>query len=162
MKKTSLLIISILLLFSFTNFSQDVKIGYTDPQYIITQLPAFGPLQSDLQAYQQQLENQLKSKETEIASKLQAFQSGFQTMTDIVRADKEQEIRTLQASAQEFAVNAQEAMQRKQQELLRPIEDKIMNAINVVAERENYTHIISNPQGMGLLLYSRPSGRSGE
>ena len=69
MKKTSLLIISILLLFSFNTFSQDIKIGYTNVEYILSFLPETKQVQSEVQAYGTQLQNQLQSKITDFQSK---------------------------------------------------------------------------------------------
>ena len=58
MKKTSLLTISILLIFSFNTFSQDIKIGYTNVEYILSFLPETKQVQSEVQAYGTQLQNQ--------------------------------------------------------------------------------------------------------
>ena len=44
-----LLIISILLLFSFNTFSQDIKIGYTNVEYILSFLPETKQVQSEVQ-----------------------------------------------------------------------------------------------------------------
>ena len=59
MKKISLLIISILLMFSVNIFSQDIKIGYTNVEYILSFLPETKQVQSEVQAYGTQLQNQL-------------------------------------------------------------------------------------------------------
>ena len=158
MKKISLLTISILLLFSFNTFSQDIKIGYTNVEYILSFLPETKQVQSEVQAYGTQLQNQLQSKITDFQSKADAFQKTAATMTDLVRADKQEELQNLQASIQKFQNEAQTSIAQKEQDLFKPLFEKISAAINVVSERENYSHVFSaGVPGVDVLLYAKPS-----
>ena len=57
------LLISITIIF-LTNhsFSQELKIGYTNVEYILSFLPETKQVQAEVQAYGTQLQNQLQSK----------------------------------------------------------------------------------------------------
>ena len=153
------LLISIAIMF-LTNhsFSQELKIGYTSIDYIIGLLPETKQVQAELQAYETQLRNQIQSKMTDYQSKLDAFQKSAATLTDIVRADKEEELLNQQASIQKFQTDAQTAIQKKEQDLFKPLFEKISNAINAVSEKNNYSHVFSaGVPGVDVLLYARPS-----
>ena len=50
----------------------------------------------------------------------------------------------LQQSIQEFAVNAENNIKKKQQELMLPIVTKINQAIKKVGDENNFTYIIDN------------------
>ena len=156
MKKITLIIISFFLI-SYGSLSQDTKIGYTSIDVIIQYLPEFKGVQSEIQAYGTQLQNQLVAKENDLRSKFEDYQRTRETLNDIVRADKEQELQTLQESMQKFQSEAQTSMARKQQEVLDPLYNKIQNAIKTVAERENYSHVLEAPSGGGILLYAKES-----
>ena len=66
-----------------------------------------------------------------------------------------QEIQGLEQRITTFQQSAQTSLQNKEIELLRPIEEKAQNAINIVAEKGKYTYILDSSSGM--LLYSKES-----
>ena len=79
-------------------------------------------------------------------------------MTDLIRADKQEEHQNLQASIQKFQSEAQSSIAQKEQDLFKPLFEKISNAINVVSERESYSHVFSaGVPGVDVLLYARPT-----
>ena len=157
MKKINILVIGFLLT-TLTSFGQNLKIGYTNVEYILSFLPETKQVQAEVQAYGTQLQNQLQSKITDFQSKADAFQKTAATMTDLVRADKQEELQNLQASIQKFQTEAQTSIAQKEQDLFKPLFEKISNAINAVAERENYTHIFSaGVPGVEVLLYAKPT-----
>ena len=157
MKKINILLISLLFL-TANALSQEIKIGYTNVEYVLSYLPETKQVQSEVQAYGTQLQNQLQSKITDFQSKADAFQKTAATMTDLVRADKQEELQNLQASIQKFQTEAQTSIAQKEQDLFKPLFEKISNAINAVAERENYTHIFSaGVRGVEVLLYAKPT-----
>ena len=72
MKKINLLLIGLLI--SISAIGQDIKIGYTNVEYILSFLPETKQVQSEVQAYGTQLQNQLQSKITDFQSKADVFQ----------------------------------------------------------------------------------------
>ena len=64
MKKIILSLFVIINISSFKSASQDLKIGYTNVEYILTFLPETKQVQSEVSAYGTQLQNQLQSKIT--------------------------------------------------------------------------------------------------
>ena len=137
MKKINYLLILSIFISSFNLNGQELKIGYTNVEYILSFLPETKQVQSEVQAYGTQLQNQLQSKITDFQSKADAFQKTAATMTDLVRADKQEELQNLQASIQKFQNEAQTSIAQKEQDLFKPLFEKISNAINVISEREN-------------------------
>jgi outer membrane protein len=133
-----------------------VKIGYTDPNYIMELMPETKQIQAELAAYEKQLQGQLQSKYAEYQTKLDAYQTGAGTMSPLVKQDKEKELMGLQASIKEFEEKAQEDLQRKQLSLVDPVLTKIQKAIDAVAEEHGYTYIFSSSGGsQGIILYSK-------
>ena len=158
MKKIILSLIVIINILSFKSVSQDLKIGYTNVEYILTFLPETKQVQSEVSAYGTQLQNQLQSKITDFQSKADVFQKSAATMTDLIRADKQEELQNLQASIQKFQTEAQTSIAQREADLFKPLFEKISNAINVVSERENFTHVFSaGVPGVDVLLYAKPT-----
>ena len=158
MKKIILSLFVIINISSFKSVSQDLKIGYTNVEYILTFLPETKQVQSEVSAYGTQLQNQLQSKITDFQSKADVFQKSAATMTDLIRADKQEELQNLQASIQKFQAEAQTSIAQREADLFKPLFEKISNAINVVSERENFTHVFSaGGPGADVLLYAKPT-----
>lgn len=125
------------------------KIGYTNVDYVLSQMPESKQIEADLKAYSGQLEAQLKSKTTEFQTKLEAYQKGGATMTDLVKADKEKELQQLQSSIQDFQKSADQSLQQKQQQLLKPALDKLQKAIDDVAKESGYSYVLNSDAGYG-------------
>lgn len=158
MKKIILSLFVIINISSFKSVSQDLKIGYTNVEYLLTFLPETKQVQSEVSAYGTQLQNQLQSKITDFQSKADVFQKSAATMTDLIRADKQEELQNLQASIQKFQAEAQTSIAQREADLFKPLFEKISNAINVVSERENFTHVFSaGGPGADVLLYAKPT-----
>ncbi|GAB3315660.1 hypothetical protein GCM10027511_26400 [Hymenobacter humi] len=133
-----------------------LKIGYTDVQYVLAQMPESKQIESQLKTYNDQLGSQLKSKTTEFETKLKAYQQGGPTMTDVVKADKEKELQNLQQSIQEFQQSAQQSLQQKQQTLLKPALDKLQKNIDDVANENGFTYVFNSDGGGSPLLLHAP------
>ncbi len=132
------------------------KIGFADTDYILTQLPEFKKMDSELKTFYSQLENQMKSKYEEYQAKLKIYQTLPATTPDAIKADKERELAALQQSLEKFKEDAQTSYQKKQAGLLDPLYKKIGNAIEEVAKENGFAFII-NPQiaNAGQILMTR-------
>lgn len=137
------------------------KIGYTNVDYVLSQMPESKQVESQLKDYSTQLENQLKAKYAEFQTKGEAYQKGGATMTEVVRADKEKELQNLQQSIQEFQRSADASIQQKQQALLKPVLDKLQKTIDVVADENGYAYVFNSDAGYGttpILLHGPKDG----
>ena len=133
-----------------------LKIGYTDVQYVLAQMPESKQIESELKTYNTQLEAQLKSKYADYQAKGEAYQKASGTMTDVVKADKEKELQGLQQSIQEFQQSAQQSLQQKQQVLLKPALDKLQKNIDLVSEENGFTYVFNSDGGGSPLLLHAP------
>ena len=148
-------IVAVLAVFcTLTASAQDAfKFGYTNVEYILSQMPEAKQVESEYKAYESQLEAQLQSKATEFQTKLQAYQQGMSTMTEMVRVDKESELQNLQQRLEAFQRNAQEQLGNKQAELYSPLFEKINAAIKEVRTENGYHAIFSTGvPGVDILL----------
>ena len=155
MKMKSVFVLGFMLLATGAFAQQNLKIGYTNVDYILSLMPETKQVESEFSAYQKQIENQLQAKITEFQTKGQEYQQTVETMTDVVRADKEAELQSLQQRIEKFQRDSQSSLQKKQAELFQPLFDKIGTAINAVGKENGYSHIFSSgAPGMDVLLYA--------
>lgn len=138
--KVKVILAAIALLFvGFTAQAQNIKIGYTSVELIMDLMPEMEQIGADIQDYQTQLQTNIQTKAADFQRQVQAYQQAAATMTETARATKEQELTKLQGDLQKYEQDAQVSYQRKLQELLEPLQTKVINAINAVAAENNYT-----------------------
>lgn len=133
-----------------------LKIGYTNADYILSLMPEAKQIESDLTAYETQLQNQLQSKYQEFQTKAATYQETAESMIDAVRADKEAELQNMQQEIQKFEQQAQNSLANKRNQLISPAYEKIGTAIEQVSLENGYTHVFSSGSpGVSVLLYAR-------
>ncbi len=153
MKK--LIFISIIFLFSISAFSQ-VKIGFVNSEAIIKELPEAQDAQRKLDNLVQEWQSELRKLESEWKQKYDNYDRNKLLMSDQMRAEKERELvelenRIMQYREQKFGQNGE--LFQKQEEFMRPIHNKIFNALEKIAKDEGYDFVFDK-SGDILLLYA--------
>lgn len=120
------------------------KFGHINTQELFSQMPEVAQVKLKMDTIQSQYENQLASMNEEIQKKAQDYQAQEATMADAVKQIRQQELQEMQQRIQLFYQTAEQDIQKKQQELLTPIHEKMTKAINVVGDREGYTYIFDS------------------
>jgi len=138
------------------NAQTGLKIGYTNADYVLSLLPEAKQIDAELKAYEKQLQNQLQAKYKDLQAKVADYETNVNSYDELIRADKEQEITTLQQNIQQFSQDAETSMSKKRNQLLAPAYEKIGTAIENVAKENNYSHIFSaGAPGFDVLLFAR-------
>jgi outer membrane protein len=126
-----------------------VKIGYTNIDFILTNIPDSKDIQNKLATEKAQYDKLLQEKIASFQSQYEDYQKNAATMSAVIRQDKEKTLQTAQEGIQEFQQNSEAALQNKQRELLAPVMDKIQVAIDAVAKANGYTHVFNSDAGYG-------------
>lgn len=124
-----------------------MKIAYVNSAEIVESMPESAKVKSNLESYYNELQSQLQTMLTEYSNKVQDYEANQATLSNLVKQSKEKEIVDMENRIQQFRANAEEEMVKKQEELLKPVLDKVQNAINAVGKEKGYTYIIDNAAG---------------
>ena len=128
-----------------------VKIGFINADYILSQMPEAKQVEEDLKNTQKQYETLYQGKVKDFQDKLAAFEklNADPKTADIIKQDKEKELQNLQTSIQEFQQNSQSSLQKKQAQLLQPLLKKVEENMHAVAAENAYTYVFNYDAGMG-------------
>lgn len=138
-----------------TLFTQ-VKIGYVDSETIMKQLPEAQEAQRKVETLIQQWQTELQKMKDEWKSKYDEYERRKLILTDEARAQMERELSELDRKIADFQMQKfgpDGELYRKQDELVKPIQDKIFNAIKEVAVEEGFDFVFDK-SGEILLLYA--------
>jgi outer membrane protein len=150
MKKVFLILL--IALFAGVSFSQQkLKFGHLNSNDLLEAMPERLSAQKTLQDFSKQLEDQLVTMQEELEKKYNEYLEKKDNMTELIRKNKEEELMSIQQRIQTFQTNAQQELQKKEQELIKPIIDKAKKAIEDVAKEQGYTYIFDT--GSGAILY---------
>ncbi|NVO01798.1 MAG: OmpH family outer membrane protein [Bacteroidetes bacterium] len=143
----------ILACISTSVFSQaKIKLGHVDSNELLKMMPGRDSAMQKMQDYQKSLENQLKAMQNELETKYTDFTANQATMSELIKQTKQKELQDLNGRIEAFQTSAQQDLQNKEQEVLKPIVDKAKKAIEDVAKENGYTYIFD--AGVGVLLYN--------
>jgi outer membrane protein len=142
MKKISgILLFAVLILTAQDGFAQSFKTGHINRDEIIMAMPEYDTAMKQYNAYGQELTNALELMQVEYNNRLDQYVKDSKNLSDIVKANKEQELGDMQNRISNFQQQAQQQLQDKQSELLNPIIEKATKAINDVAKEGGFIYI---------------------
>ena len=146
MKKAIKLTLAVALLLGSTSlFAQ--KFGRINTQEIIMAMPETKTMQTNMEAYAKELQDNIETMNVEFNTKLQDFQKNYNTLSDMAKEMKEKELSDLQNRIREFQERAQQEYQKKQNELLAPIIEKAKNAIDKISATGGYLVVFDTSTG---------------
>jgi outer membrane protein len=130
-------VLSTLILMLGLSFSvQAQKYAYVDTDYILSNIPEYKSAQQQVDNLSVQWQKEIEAKYAEIDKMYKAFQAEQILLTEEMKKKreneiiaKEKEVKELQKSR--FGVDGE--LFKKRQELVKPIQDKVYNAIKQLA-----------------------------
>lgn len=148
MKKLLFVISFILVAGVATSFAQtNAKLGYINSAELMQMMPGMDTVEANLKAHQENLEKTMSAMIQEYQTKAKEYQENMNTMSQIIRQTKENEITDLQGRIQDFQQTAERDIQMKRAELFNPIIERAQKAIGDVAKENGYTYIFDISTG---------------
>lgn len=156
MKKTvQLLFLATACLFATGTFAQkSIKLGHFNSNELMKRMPETDTVQNTMKDYIAELQTEMESMQKEYNRLTQEYESKKDQLTDLLKANKETEIRSVLERLQAFEQQAQTSINEKQMELMNVIVEKIKAAVAEVAKENKYTYIF---ESNGILWYSEDS-----
>lgn len=138
-------VMAAMMLMAVAAWGQDFKIGYTNIDAIVFNMPEIPGINSELDTQQKQLGSMVNTKRQEIDNKMQEYQALAQgaNPSQVVLQERQNEIIKMQEDLQAFSVQAEQAYSNKQAQLLNPIYQKVQNAIEEVRKEKGYAMILN-------------------
>jgi outer membrane protein len=152
------IIVSLSLILSAYNFCNAQKYAYIDSDYILANTPEYKSAQTQIDNISIQWQKEVEAKYAEIDKLYKAFQAEEVLLTDDMKKKRENEIIAKEKEAkdlqkQHFGVDGD--LFKKRQELVKPIQDKIYNAVKSIAEKGTYAVIFDKSSDLSM-LYANP------
>ncbi|GHS91194.1 membrane protein [Bacteroidia bacterium] len=146
------IVVVALLALPFGIFAQD-KIAYVNTQEVMIAMPETKAMQAELEKMQKQIETEVKTLEDEFSKKYQAFAQQQDTLVESIKIRRATELNEIRQRAESYQQDSQQQLYAKQQELLTPIQKKLLDTIKLVGEENGYIYILEK----SAFLFTAPN-----
>lgn len=148
------ILLALLVALPFCAWAQAPKFGVVDMESILPNMPEYAEAQNTIAEASKTYESEYTKINEELQKKFVEYQELEKDPTTLesIKERRMQDIQELDKKAQQFAATAQQDLQRQQAQLMQPIQEKIMNAINAVGAEQGFTMIL--PEGMAAFTAS--------
>lgn len=155
MKKILTLLV-VFTLFSVSGIAQ--KMAYVDLDYILANIPDYKNAQAELDKISAQWQKEIEAKLGEVDKLYKNYQAEEILLTDEMKKKRQAEIMQKEKEAkdlqkQRFGVDGD--LFKKRQELVKPIQDKVYNAIKAICDKEAIMIMLNKGADLNI-LYSNP------
>lgn len=120
------------------------KFGYVNTQELFMQMPELKDVQARMDSLNKQYENLLMTMQEEYQKKLQDYQQKQSTLPDAMRQIQEEELYSMQQRLQTTYQTAQQDVEQKRAEYLKPVNERMSKAIQEVGAANGYTYIFDS------------------
>lgn len=157
MKKTILILAAVLFSIELM-YSQVQKIGYVDTDYILKNIPSYQAAQAQLDKISADWQKEIENIYVQVDKMYKDFQSEKVLLTEEMKTKRENDIIAKEKEAKDLQkkyFGKDGELFKKRQELVKPIQDEVFNAIKEIAIQGNYA-IIFDTASNANMLYTDP------
>jgi outer membrane protein len=151
MKK--IILLAGLLCFGLLSFSQ--KYAIIDTRYILDKIPDYKAAQQQLDDVAAGWQKEIDGKQTELDGMYKNFEAEQVMLSEELKKkredqlfNKEKEVRDLQRKRFGFEGD----LFKKRQELIKPIQDKVYNAVQKLAVTRGYDFVLDKSEGITIIF----------
>ncbi len=147
-----LLFTMVLVLFTCATASAEVKIGFVDMKMVIAKSEAGSKAMDSLKSQFKDMKDNLDSQKKSLDALKEELQKQSMMLSQEAKLDKEQQYKRKVRDFQDSGQNYQRKLQQAEQNLSKPIIDKLIEVMQAYGKKNGYTAILDK-QGAGLVYF---------
>jgi len=140
------------------NFVNAQRFGYIDTDYVLNKMPEFAKAQGEIDQLSQAWEKEMQ----EMAKKIESMYSGLQAeqvlLTEVMKKERMEAIQLEETKLKEYQKKVfgfGGLLFLKKQELIKPVQDKVWEAVDKVAKKNNLD-IVFDKSSQLVMIYTNP------
>jgi len=159
MKNFRGLLLTVVLLLSGAGVAQAQKFGWVDSEFIMAKMPEYAKAQQELTLLSDTWQKEIEVQQKDLEKRHRNYQNEEIVLTEAMKKKrqdeillKEQELKTYRNK--QFGYEGQ--LFKKRQELNKPVQDKVFEAVEKVAKKKSLA-VIFDKSGDLTMLYTNPA-----
>lgn len=160
MMKRILLSLVAVALTGLTLTAQEVSYALIDMQYITSKIPAYTSANDQIKNASEKWNKEIVTLQEQAKKLYLEYQQNQSSMTDQQKVAKENAIVKVEEQAQQLQMKyfgQKGEMVKLQERLLKPITDKVYEAVKLISERRGYYMVFDRATAQGVIIYADPA-----
>lgn len=160
MKKISLLLLAFVLSIGFT---QAQRYAVVDTRYILDRIPEYKDAQKKLDGFSEQWQKEIDQKQQALDKMYKDYEAEQIMLTEELKKKREDEILLREKEVRDLQrkrFGFEGDLFKRRQELVKPIQDRVYNAIQKIAVAKMYDFILDKSEGITVIFADPKLDRS--
>lgn len=153
MKQFKTLLIAAIAFLGAQTINAQAKVAHVDTYEILSKMPAMIDAENQLKKLSETYDKEYKTLVDEYQAKIKKYDTESSTVTDAVNQTRTSEVQDMIKRINEYKETAQGDLQKKQTELMKPLQEKIKTSIQKVGKAKGFQYIMN---AENLLLADGP------
>ena len=150
------LVLAALLLWMGTSNANAQKIAHINVQKIMTEMPEFKAGQAQLKKLYATYQKEFKEMQDAYQAKLKKYQDESKTVSEQENQKRVKELMAMEKNISKSQQEIQQEAQKKEADLMKPIQEKLMKAIKDVAKEKGYDYVFDSSGPTNLIVANGP------
>ena len=129
------------------------QVAHIDSEQLLMAMPETKAMETELKKVQQTYADEYNAQATALQAKLQKYDAEAPTQTDAKNEERRVEVEGLKQKIQKYAQTADQEIQKKRFDLLKPIVEKAQKAVSDVATEKGIKYVLDSSPGKGLIVF---------
>lgn len=153
MKRMKTILIALALFAGATSFvGAQTKVAHINAQQLIESMPEYKSAQTSLEKVQKTYDTEIKAMIKELDAKAKLYDSEAESKTDEENQKRVAEIQGMQDNVQAYRQQAIQDLEKKREDVFKPILEKAQSAIQKVGRAQGYQYVLDSTMGSGIIL----------
>ncbi len=142
---------------------QAQRYGIVDTKYILDRMPDYKDAQKKLDQFSEQWQKEIDDKQALLDKMYKDFEAEQVMLSDALKKKRQDEIFVREKEVRELQrkrFGFEGDLFKKRQELVKPIQDKVFNAIQKIAVNKQYDFILDKSEGITVIFADPKLDRS--
>lgn len=156
MKKIFLLM-GIFMAFAIGSSYAQQQYALIDMEYILKRIPSYESANKQLESFSKQWQSEVDKKVEDVDAMYKKYQADLATLSGNEKTKRENEIVARENAIQELRnkyFGAQGELFKKQEQLIKPIQDEIYEAVKAISTESGYTIVVDRASASSIIFAS--------
>lgn len=128
------------------------KVAHINTQELVRSMPETKAAEAEIQKLGKTYEAEIQASLTELQNKAKQYQAEADGQTQEENEKRAMEIDGMRQSIGQYQQQAQQDIQKKEIELLKPITEKAKAAILKIARAQGFQYVLDSSEGSGVIM----------
>lgn len=138
----SILLTAILVVGGSMSANAQAKTAHVDVNEIMTKMPAILEAKKQLEKITQTYEAEFTTMRNEYQAKVTKYSAEAEKNTDAINQERMKEVADMEKRIQDYGQTAQQELQKKEQDLFKPIQEQVKLSIAKVGKAKGFQYVL--------------------